>query len=278
MSYSVDDKGLLQGNKVEHKLVDKHSGKFATNFPDMLVMHYTAGSSLDGAVSHLLNPNVKASAHLVIGRDARIVQLVEFTNRAWHAGKSKYLDRSGINRYSIGIELDNAGPLKASGNKFISDFGKHYSANDVIEATHRNETTSRFWHTYTEEQLECVSDVCETLIEHYAIETLVGHEEIAPLRKTDPGPAFPLDKFRSRLLENRSEIQIEPEGVAFNQFEKGVVTASALNFRDSPSKTGKLLSEPLSGGTPLTIMREKNGWYQVKYELTGWVKKDFVMK
>lgn len=220
MSYSVDNNGLLQGRKVKHKLVNKHSGAFAANLPDMLVMHYTAGSSLDGAVSHLMNPRVQASAHLVIGRDAHIVQLVEFSNKAWHAGRSKYLDRKGLNQYSIGIELDNAGPLKAAGSKFISDFGKYYDPDEVIEATHRNESAPRFWHAYTEEQLECVRDVCEVLIERFTIKTLVGHEEIAPQRKSDPGPAFPLNKFRAQLLESRLEDEAEPDEIASVSLKK----------------------------------------------------------
>lgn len=278
MSYTVDNNGLLQGKKVKHSLVNKHSGAFPINLPDMLVMHYTAGSSLDGAVSHLLNPRVKASAHLVIGRDARIVQLVEFTKKAWHAGNSKYLDRKGLNQYSIGIEMDNAGPLKPAGSKFISDFGKYYLPEEAIEAKHRNETSPRFWHTYTQEQIDATREVCEVLIEHFAIKYLVGHEEIAPLRKTDPGPAFPLDKFRAQLLENRSEIEPEIDENAFAQYEKGVVTTSLLNFRDSPSINGQRLREPLPAGTPLTIIKERNGWYQVKHEQIGWVKKDYVMK
>lgn len=277
MNYSVDEKGLLQGDKVKYELVDKHSGPFGDRLPDMIVMHYTAGSSLDGAVSHLKNPQVQASAHLVIGQDGRIVQLVEFANKAWHAGRSRYQNRIGINQYSIGIEMDNAGPMKRVGNEYMADFGRRYPATEVVEATHRNESAARFWHTYTEAQIGCAFAVCAALVAHYGIQHIVGHEEIAPGRKTDPGPAFPLDKLRNQLLEPRSEdapdrgVDLTPQ-----QFQPAVVTASSLNFRDEPAANGRLLREPLPAGTPLKILKERYGWYQVKLEQVGWVKKEYV--
>lgn len=276
MNYSVDEKGLLKGDKVEYALVNKHSGPFGDKLPDMIVMHYTGGSSVEGAVTHLKNPQVEASAHLVIGQDGRIVQLVEFNKKAWHAGKSSYQNRTGINQYSIGIEMDNAGPMRRVGDEFMSDFGGRYKASQVVEATHRNETTPRFWHTYSENQINCVFAVCSALVGHYGIKHIVGHEEIAPGRKSDPGPAFPLDKLRAQLLERRSEdAPVSAADVIPRQVQPGVVTA-ALNFRDGPTANARLLREPLPVGTPLQILKEQDGWYQVKLEQVGWVKKEFV--
>lgn len=277
MNFEIDGQGLLHGDKVEQQIVDKHSGNFDDNQPDMLVMHYTGGSSLDGAVTHLKNPRVLASAHLVLGRDGRIVQLIPFTKKAWHAGKSQYMNRVGINHYSIGIEMDNAGPLRKTGNGFVSDFGHSYPDTEVILATHRNESEARYWHMYSEAQIRCAYELCELFIETYPIQYLVGHEEVAPKRKTDPGPAFPLDKFRDQLLNKRSEDMAEDDlEPILPQYDQGVVTASQLNFRDQPSLHGNLLRDPLPSGTPLKIIRERDGWYEVRVEQTGWVKKDYV--
>lgn len=273
MNYSVDKKGLLQGDKVQHALVNKHSGPFGAKLPDMIVMHYTGGSTMEGAVAHLKNPQVQASAHLVIGQDGRIVQLVEFGNIAWHAGKSSYQNRSGINQYSIGIEMDNAGPMKRVGDEFMADFGGRYKAAQVVEATHRNETAPRYWHTYSEAQISCVFAVCTALVAHYGIKHVVGHEEIAPGRKTDPGPAFPLDKLRAYLLEARSEDAPDP---VIHAPRAGIVTASSLNFRAAPRANSRQLREPLPADTPLQILEERNGWYHVKLEQEGWVKKEHV--
>lgn len=277
MSFSVNEAGLLQGNKVKHDIVDKHSGPFEQELPDMLVMHYTAGSSLAGAVSHLKKPGISASAHLVIDRDGSIVQLVEFNKKAWHAGNSRYMNRIGINQYSIGIEMVNAGPMRKAGDEYISNFGKRYTSKDVVEAIHRNESTPRFWHIYEEEQISRTFEVCETLVPHFSIQHVVGHEEISPSRKTDPGPAFPLEQLRARLLSKRSEDGADHTvDIGLKKFDQGIVTASLLNFRDAPSPNGRLLRDPLSAGTPVSIIKERHGWYQIKLEQVGWVKKEYI--
>ena len=73
----------------------------------MIVVHYTAGTSARTAAEFLAKEEVKASAHLVIGRQGELFQLVPFDTEAWHAGRSCYGGRANLNRYSIGIELDN---------------------------------------------------------------------------------------------------------------------------------------------------------------------------
>ena len=138
MTLIIDDSDCLTGPSVKVDLVSKHSGNFDSGYPDVLVIHFTGGSSIDGAVSHLKKKSVKASAHLVVGREGEIVQLVEFSKKAWHAGKSEYLGRKGLNHYSIGIEIVNAGPLKKVGNEFVSEFARVYPANECVEAVHRN--------------------------------------------------------------------------------------------------------------------------------------------
>ena len=75
----------------------------------MIILHYTAGVSAQSSPRYLARPDVKASAHLVIGRLGKIIQLVSFDVEAWHAGQSSYAGRTCLNRFSIGIELDNLG-------------------------------------------------------------------------------------------------------------------------------------------------------------------------
>lgn len=202
MAYKIKNH-KLEG--VDYVASPNTSGKFRAKLPDSIIIHYTAGGSLQGAVSTLTARNSKASAHVVVGRDGKIVQLVPFDTVAWHAGVSSYGGRSYYNQYSIGIEIDNAGELKPSGSGYLSWFNKRYGADEVVQAVHRNQTGPSYWHVFTEEQIETVQELCETLMGTYDIKEILGHEEIAPGRKTDPGPAFPLDKLRERLLgEGRS--------------------------------------------------------------------------
>ncbi len=101
---------------------------------------------------------LEVSAHLLIDRQGGITQFVSFDNRAWHAGLSCYGGIDDCNNYSIGIELEGD-----------------------------DETP------YTSRQYEVLANVTKALIGHYPAITkqrIVGHNEIAPGRKTDPGPAF----------------------------------------------------------------------------------------
>ncbi len=265
-----------------HKLIDdntdfqlspNHSGKFKTSLPDTIILHYTAGGSRESSVRTLLTPSRKASAHLVLGRDEKITQLVPFDTISWHAGRSEYDGRVGFNQFAIGIEIDNAGLLTKTGDKYISWFGKEYHDDEVIKAVHRNESTPRYWHRYTEWQIEKCKEICELLIEEYNIKTILGHEEISPKRKIDPGPAFPLDKFREKIFESdRSENteEIEPQIIS------GKVVASSLNIRKGPDVEMDKVAEALPQGTKVEILEEKEGWYKVRTGVEGWVYAKYI--
>lgn len=169
--------------------------------PLYLIMHYTAGSTLSGAVSWFQNPDAQASSHLVIDRDGTIVQMVPFNQRAWHAGKSKWGNLESMNSYSIGIELVNAGKLrKNSSDQWINWSKKVIPDNDVTVAKHKNESSETGWHEYPEEQIEAATKVCALLHKTYNFTDILGHDDISPSRKADPGPLFPIDSFRSIIL------------------------------------------------------------------------------
>ena len=107
---------LVDGG-VQHLVCRKNSRKLSGS--DMIVVHYTAGTSARTAAEFLAKEEVKASAHLVIGRQGELFQLVPFDTEAWHAGRSCYGGRANLNRYSIGIELDNLGRLQLQEGRFV---------------------------------------------------------------------------------------------------------------------------------------------------------------
>ncbi|GAC1629260.1 MAG: hypothetical protein NVS9B10_20200 [Nevskia sp.] len=166
-----------------------------------LVMHYTAGTSMAAAVSWLKNPAAKASAHLVIGRDGAVVQLVPFNRRAWHAGVSKWGNLEGMNQYSIGIELVNAGKLvRRADGQWITWSKEIIQAADVTIARHKDELSDAGWHEYTDVQIQIALNIATALNASYGFTDILGHDDISPHRKTDPGPLFPMNSFRSRVL------------------------------------------------------------------------------
>ena len=95
-------------------------------------------------------------------------------------------------------------------------------------------------------------------------------------------PAFPLDKLRGRLVEDRSTndgLQPPTEGpdaVIDTPQKTGIVTASSLNFRSAPAYNAATITEPLKYGTKVIIIKEQDGWYQIHKQQTGWVKKDYI--
>ena len=87
-----------------------------------LVMHFTAGRDAASSIASLCNKASKASAHVVIGRDGGVTQLVPFNRVAWHAGVSRWQGLEGMNHYALGIELDNAGRLDRVGSRWQAWF------------------------------------------------------------------------------------------------------------------------------------------------------------
>lgn len=192
---------LLVGEDGEAVSFVKSPNYSADISPIYLIMHYTAGTTAEGAVSWFQNPDAKASAHLVIDRNGAIIQMVPFNRRAWHAGKSKWGNLDGMNQYSIGIELVNAGKLrKKSSGEWINWSNKVIPDEDVTLATHKGELSEAGWHEYTEAQIETAAKVGTLLHSAYNFTDILGHDDVSPGRKVDPGPLFPLDSFRSKVL------------------------------------------------------------------------------
>ena len=125
--------------------------------PKYLVIHYTAGRSLDSTVAWFQNKQAKASAHLVIGRGGEIVQMAAFNRKTWHAGRSSWDGVDGLNAHSIGIELDNRGdgPFAAA-------------------------------------MMDALEGLLGGILDRWAIapDRVIGHACMAPGRKMDPGPRF----------------------------------------------------------------------------------------
>lgn len=245
--------------------------------PDTIIIHYTAGASARSSVRTLCRKGAKASAHLVVGRQGEIFQLVPFDIIAWHAGKSSYQGRTGFNRYSVGIELDNAGQLTPSGSGgFLTWFNRSVPPEEAIQAIHRNQLKPSWWQSYTDVQIELTELLCRLLMDKYDVHSILGHEEIAPRRKVDPGPAFPLDKIRTRLLdEDRSDEGAEepdqrlPSG-------SGIVTANKLNIRSGPGISNQPVAKPLVAGEIVTVLRELDGWVEIECKTRGWVKAEYI--
>ncbi|SFC30620.1 N-acetylmuramoyl-L-alanine amidase [Flexibacter flexilis DSM 6793] len=219
--------------------------------PQFIIIHFTAGQSAESSVEWFKNPSAKASAHLVIGRDGKIIQLVDFNKMAWHAGKSKWADFNGFNNFSIGIELDNPGRLTKVGDRYLSWFKAEYSKDNVVEMPHKHEKGNSYWYEYTKEQIDACMKVCKLIMEKYHIQDILGHDDIAPYRKDDPGPLFPMESFRSKLL-----------GREDNTADIYEVIADAVNIRKGPSTKFGSYGQ-LNQATKVEFIKSSMGWFLV---------------
>ena len=133
------------------------------------------------------------------------------------------------------------------------------------------------WHTYTEVQLEVAREASLAIVRHYNLEEVVGHEDIAPGRKKDPGAAFPMSTFQSLVAGRDSD---DAEDI----FE----TTTALNIRKGPGTEFDKFIEvsPLPKGTRLSLLESEGVWRKVdvidivnnEMDIVGWVHSRYIMK
>lgn len=168
--------------------------KEGKNKPKFLVIHYTAGGSLDGAIDQFRRPN-SVSCHYIIGKNGEPVQMVKHDDVAYHAGKSTwsgYEAHRSLNPFSIGIELVNWGRLEKDHAGIVRNWtgNKH---NGLY--LHRN---NAYWDYYPFKQMYTLIEVIKHIESDTGPLKIVRHSDISPGRKIDPGPAFDLNRV---LLE-----------------------------------------------------------------------------
>jgi len=136
-----------------------------------IIIHYTGMQSERESLVRLCNPKSKVSSHYLISRNGKVYRLVQDNKIAWHAGKSCWGKYKNLNKNSIGIELVN------KGHRFgYTNFGK--------------------------KQLLSLIEICRTLVKKYKIKknNVIGHSDIAPLRKMDPGEKFLWKKLAQKKI------------------------------------------------------------------------------
>jgi N-acetylmuramoyl-L-alanine amidase len=137
----------------------------------MIVLHYTGMPDAEGAIARLCSPEARVSSHYVIKEDGEILRLVDEEARAWHAGKSYWRGITDINSASVGIEIVNPG----------HEFG---------------------YRLFPDEQIAALIPLVADIKARHGIGrgNVVGHSDIAPTRKEDPGELFPWPALANRRL------------------------------------------------------------------------------
>jgi N-acetyl-anhydromuramyl-L-alanine amidase AmpD len=186
-------------------------GKFANSYPRGVVVHFTAGRSLKGdqeALDTVSWGRGEGYSFWVISRTGRIYMTHALSEWGSHAGKSSWKGFSNISQYCLGIEIACAGKLEKRGEKFFSWFGEEIPPNEVRLVDDKHGGGSGFYHRYTVEQELALMDLILWLKKNnpdvFEFDWVVGHHEISPNRKNDPGGSLsiPMHEFRSVLKKS----------------------------------------------------------------------------
>ncbi|WP_119166965.1 N-acetylmuramoyl-L-alanine amidase [Algihabitans albus] len=195
--------------------------------PDLLLLHYTGMQTGEAALERLCDPAAKVSAHYLVEEDGRVFRLVPEHRRAWHAGLAAWAGETDVNGLSLGIELVNPG----------HEFG---------------------YRPFPERQMAALIELLHVLKAKYSISParVIGHSDVAPRRKTDPGELFDWPRLAKEGLARPvpaphqvrpdpavAQIQFTELGYGFldEDFE-AVVTAFQRRFRPA-AVTGAFDSE-----------------------------------
>ncbi len=137
----------------------------------MVVLHYTEMADAETALARLTDPEAKVSAHYLISEAGEVIRLVDEAKRAWHAGVSFWRGIRDVNSASIGIELDHPGHALG-------------------------------YREFSEAQFSALVPLLARIVEEHGIPraNVVGHSDVAPARKIDPGELFPWDRLAEYKL------------------------------------------------------------------------------
>ncbi|MEP2030566.1 MAG: N-acetylmuramoyl-L-alanine amidase [Paracoccaceae bacterium] len=165
--------------------------------PTLIVLHYTAMQNAEVAIKRLCDPAFEVSAHYLISRQGQVTQLVDEAMRAWHAGVGSWCGKDDVNSRSIGIELDNDGtsPFPAA-------------------------------------QMDALEVLVTGIMSRWPIPAgnVIGHSDLAPGRKIDPGPRFDWPRLARQNLAAPSNSRASPAPVDEGEFCK---RASAVGYAEN---------------------------------------------
>jgi len=187
---------LTQG--VDYRPSPDHGGAIT---PEAIVIHFTGAGKAAGSVDWLTRADdVYVSAHVVIDRDGSITQLIPFNFRAFHAGRSAWEGRASLNNWSIGIELANHGLCaEQPDGRIFSAMKSEIPRANCVHAAHKHGGPATWWERFPDAQVEACAELCAALKATYPVRLVLGHDDVAPGRKVDPGPAFDMAALRTRL-------------------------------------------------------------------------------
>ncbi len=203
--------------------------------PDMIVLHYTGMQTGAEALTRMTDAASKVSAHYMIEEDGRVYSLVSEERRAWHAGVAFWKGATDINAASIGIELVNPG----------HEFG---------------------YRAFPEAQIEALIELMDDIRSRWTVpeSRILGHSDVAPDRKTDPGELFPW----KRLAAEGHGIWVEPAGAPGAPLAEGDEGAGVFAMQAGLTRIGYdcAPSGKFDAATTTVVRAFQRHWLQTRVD------------
>ena len=203
--------------------------------PDMIVLHYTGMRTGDEALARMTDPAAKVSAHYMVEEDGRVFSLVSEERRAWHAGVAFWKGATDINAASIGIELVNPG----------HEFG---------------------YRAFPDAQIEALIELMDDIRSRWTVpeNRILGHSDVAPSRKTDPGELFPW----KRLAQAGHGVWVEPNGAPGAPLAEGDEGAGVFAMQAGLTRIGYdcAPSGQFDANTTTVVRAFQRHWLQTRVD------------
>lgn len=244
--------------------------------PKYLMIHYTATDTASSAITWFKQTasqgnSDRVCAHIVLAPDGTITQMAPFNTRCNHAGYSAWDGRTGMNEHAIGIEIVNPGYCEKLGNgsyrRAIANkpdgtpIYKTYPSSEksrIVPLKHKHKfwtgKDNQHWFLFTPEQIAAAAKLSKLLIDHYQLSFVVGHDDVSPGRKPDPGPAFPWDEFKSKVFG-------QPDSIG-KIFVVSSLTDGYANFR-TQAGSGSTVIKKLKTGYEVGLVETYGRWCRV---------------
>ena len=219
------------------RFIDAPSPNFGARLalPDMIVLHYTGMKSGAAALARLTDPAAKVSAHYLVEEDGRVFALVDEARRAWHAGASSWRGAPDINGLSVGVEMVNPG----------HEFG---------------------YRAFPEAQVTAVIDLIADIRSRWTIpdERILGHSDVAPARKEDPGELFPW----KRLAKAGHGLWVEPPAAPGATLKEGDEGLGVIALQGALARWGYdcPASGRYDGPTAEVVRAFQRHWIQTRFD------------
>lgn len=266
---------LILTNQLTYEVADSGNGEavaIAERQPEVMesvdmILIKSGTNQLTHNTGYINGNNVESHAHILINRDGLVSQFIPFNEKIAHPIEGSWEGIKDLASKSVTIMFENYGRLVKQGEDYVSACGHTIETTDVFTGIHQNEESLSYWQKFTESQIQLAEKIIRCLSSAYQVKYILGYEEVCPGLQTDPGPAFPLEIMRRKIMKGNFINQSERPSMI--NIAEQVDLSSIINSQhidDAHRKDAKIVN----------IRRKSGGWYKVNIDLGGFIKEEWV--